>query len=242
MNLKILTMLLSAILVTAVTGITANGQLASAGGATTNTEDKFDRHDFPNSLNIDNKYFPLKPGTTFTYQGTKDGERASDKFVVTDKTKVILGVTTRVVHDTAYLNGKVSEVTDDWFAQDEDGNVWYLGEFTTEVETGSHEGSWQAGVNGAKPGIIMKAQPKVGDSYYQEFLRGVAEDQARVVKTNASVCVPYGCFNNVLVTEDFTALDPDVLDHKFYAPGIGEIKEERVQGGSEVIELVNIKK
>src|SRR5262245_9412588 len=110
MNMKFATLLMSAVLLTAILAL-ANGRLASAGGTGTNaSDDNFDKHDFPNSLNINNKYFPLKPGTTFTYQGTKDGERASDKFVVTDKTKVILGVTARVVHDTAYVNGQVSEI------------------------------------------------------------------------------------------------------------------------------------
>jgi hypothetical protein len=225
----------------AIAGIAANGQSAFAGGGSKTNGIAFDKGDFGNSLNIDNKYFPLRPGTTFIYQGTKEGEQAKDVFVVTDEAKQILGVTARVVHDTAYLNGKVSEITDDWFAQDDDGNVWYLGEFTTEVETGSHEGSWQAGVQGAKPGIIMEAQPKVGDTYYQEFFQHFAEDQARVVKLDESVCVPYRCFDNVLVTEDFTALDPGVADHKYYAPGVGEIKEKRIQGGTEVIELLKVK-
>lgn len=242
MNTRNKSFLLAAILAAgAIAGILANGQSALAGGGSRTNGIVFDEDNFSDSLNIDNKYFPLKPGTTLTYEGTSDGERTKDVFVVTDKTKEILGVTTRVIHDTAYVNGKVSEITDDWFAQDDNGNVWYLGEFTTEVDTGSHEGSWEAGVGGAKPGIIMEAQPKVGDKYYQEFLKGVAEDQATVVKLDESVCVPYGCFDNVLVTKDITTLEKGVADHKFYAPGVGEIKEDRIQGGSEVLELVKIK-
>jgi len=242
MNTRNKSFMLAAILVAAaITGIAANGQSASAGGGSRTDGIVFDKDNFSNSLNIDNKYFPLKPGTRLIYEGTSDGEPTKDVFVVTYQTKEILGVTTRVIHDTAYVNGQVSEVTDDWFAQDDGGNVWYLGEFTTEVETGSHEGSWQAGVDRAKPGIIMLAEPEVGDKYYEEFLKGVAEDQAVVVSVDESICVPFGCFNNVVVTKDFTALEKGVADLKYYAPGIGEIKEDRIQGGSEVLELVRIR-
>ena len=236
-------LLLAAILVVAaaISGIAANGQSASAAAGSRTNGIVFDKNNFSNSLNIDNKYFPLKSGTTFTYKGTSDGAPTKDVVVVTGKTKDILGVTARVVHDTVYENGKAVEVTDDWYAQDDSGNVWYLGESTKDLESGSTEGSWEAGVNGAKPGIIMEANPQVGDTYYQEFLNGVAEDQATVIQLDASVCVPYGCFDHVLVTKEFTALEPGVVDHKYYAPGVGDIKEETVQGGNEKLELVNIK-
>jgi hypothetical protein len=154
---------------------------------------------------------------------------------------LIDGVETRVIHDTLYVKGKVSEVTDDWFAQDNEGNVWYFGEFTTDIESGSHEGSWEAGVHGAKPGIIMESQPKVGDTYNQEVAKGVAEDKATVLSLNKSICVPYGCFSHVLETKEFTPLEPGVVDHKFYAPGVGDIKEVTVKGGSEELHLVDIK-
>jgi hypothetical protein len=243
MNTRNNSFLLAAILVAAaIAGIAANGQSAvAAGGGSRTNGIVFDKNNFSNSLNIDNKYFPLKSGTTFTYKGTSDGAPTKDVVVVTDKTKDILGVTARVVYDTVYENGKAAEVTDDWYAQDNSGNVWYLGESTKDLESGSTEGSWEAGVNGAKPGIIMEANPQVGDTYYQEFLNGVAEDQAKVIQLDASVCVPYGCFNHVLVTKEFTALEPGVVDHKYYAPGIGDIKEETVQGGNEKLELVSIK-
>jgi hypothetical protein len=242
MNTKNKSFLLAAILVAAaIAGIAANGQSAFAAAGSRTNGIVFDKNNFSNSLNVNNTYFPLKSGTTFTYKGTSDGAPTKDVVVVTDKTKDILGVTARVVHDTVYENGKAAEVTDDWYAQDNSGNVWYLGESTKDLESGSTEGSWEAGVNGAKPGIIMEANPKVGDTYYQEFLNGVAEDQATVIQLDASVCVPYGCFNNVLVTKEFTALEPGVVDHKYYAPGIGDIKEETVQGGNEILELVNIK-
>jgi hypothetical protein len=243
MNTRNNSFLLAAILVAAaIAGIAANGQSAvAAGGGSRTNGIVFDKNNFSNSLNIDNKYFPLKSGTTFTYKGTSDGTPTKDVVVVTDKTKDILGVTARVVHDTVYENGKATEVTDDWYAQDNSGNVWYLGESTKDLESGSTEGSWEAGVTGAKAGIIMEANPQVGDTYYQEFLNGVAEDQATVIQLDASVCVPYGCFNHVLVTKEFTALEPGVVDHKYYAPGIGDIKEETIQGSNEKLELVSVK-
>lgn len=237
-----MTLLLSAVMVTAVAAVAANIQFASAGGATDTNGIKFDKHNFSNSLNIDNKYFPLKPGTTFIYQGTKEGERAKDTFTVTDRTKDVDGITARVIRDNAYENGKLSEFTDDWFAQDDDGNVWYMGEFTTEVDTGSHEGSWEAGVNGGKPGIFMEANPEVGDTYQQEFSKGIAEDRAEIVSMTDSVCVPYGCFQNVLETKETTPIEPGVEEHKFFAPGVGDIKEKLFSGGSEILELTQIKK
>lgn len=201
----------------------------------------FSKLNFHNPLKIDNKYFPLKPGTTFIYKGTKDGEPSSDKFQVTNKVKVIQGISARVIHDEAFVKGKLSESTDDWFAQDDSGNVWYFGEFTTEIDTGSHEGSWQAGVKGAKAGIIMEAQPKVGDTYNEELAKGVAEDKATVLSLNEKVCIPFGCFTHVLKTKNFTPLEPDVVENKFYAPGVGVIKEVTVKGGTDEDHLVQIK-
>lgn len=197
---------------------------------------------FTNPTEIDNKYYPLESGTTFTYEGTKDGQPTRDVFAVTNETKVIEGVTTRVIHDNLYVNGNLSEKTDDWFAQDDAGNVWYFGEFSTEIDTGSHEGSWQAGVNGAKPGIVMEAHPKVGDTYQQELAIGVAEDKATVLSLSQSICVPYGCFSDVLQTKDFSPLKPGIVEHKYFASGVGQIKVIMVQGGSEEEHLVNIKK
>jgi hypothetical protein len=209
---------------------------------TTSQQTNFDKANFHNPLKIDNKYFPLKPGVTFIYQGTQDGDPTRDEFVVTNQTKMVDGVNTRVIHDTLYVKGKVSEFTDDWFAQDDQGNVWYFGEFTTDVsQNNSHEGSWEAGMNGAKAGIIMEAQPKVGDTYNQEIARGVAEDKATVLSLDESICVPYGCFSHVLETKEFTPLEPGVVDHKFYAAGVGDIKESTVKGGSEESALVQIK-
>jgi len=242
MNRKILTVLLLTVLATGIAAVVANTQFASAvGGAKSTNGIKFDKNNFSNPLKIDNKYFPLKPGTTFVYQGTKEGEHASDKFIVTDRTKDVNGITARVVRDNAYENGILTEFTDDWFAQDDDGNVWYMGEFTTEVETNSNEGSWEAGVNGGKAGIFMEANPKVGDSYQQEFAKGIAEDRAEIVSITDSICVPYGCFTNVLETKETTPIEPTVEEHKFFASGVGDIKEKLFSGGSEVLKLTQIK-
>ena len=141
---------------------------------------------------------------------------------MTHNTKVILGVTCIEVHDTVMVDGELTEDTLDWFAQDSAGNVWYFGENSKELEDGlvvSLEGSWMAGVDGAKPGIVMKASPAVGDFYRQEFSLENAEDLAEVVSLNESVTVPAGTFNNCLETEETSPLEPDALEHKFYSAG-----------------------
>lgn len=202
----------------------------------------FNKSNFHNPLNIDNKYFPLKPGTTFIYKGTKESEPTRDTFKVTSKVKEIAGVSTREIRDNLYTKGVLTESTQDWFAQDNDGNVWYFGEFTTDFtnKENPHEGSWQAGVKGAKAGVIMEAQPHVGDTYNQEVAKGVAEDMATVLSLNEKICVPYSCFTHVLKTKEFTPLEPDVVSNKYYAQNIGDIKEISVQGESEEQHLVQI--
>ncbi|MBI4789417.1 MAG: hypothetical protein HY782_20500 [Chloroflexi bacterium] len=205
----------------------------------------FDQAEFDRPLDIDNSYMPLEPGTTFIYEGKADGETFYETFVVTDETKTILGIKARVVRDTVWENGELVELTEDWFAQDDAGNVWYLGEFSTDYQNGKvvgHEGSWQAGVKGAEPGIVMLANPKVGDSYAQEVAPGVAEDKATVLKLNETLRVPHGRFTNVLVIKEFTPLEPGVVEHKYYAPGVGQIKTQMVKGGNEVSRLKDVKK
>ena len=193
---------------------------------------------------VTNPYFPLKPGTTFIYRGESDGALTRDVMIVTNQTKVILGVTTTVVHHLSYEDGVLIEETFDWFAQDKAGNVWYFGENTKELDENgkviSTEGSWQAGVNGAKPGIIMLANPKKGKKYQQEVAPGVAEDKAQVTGYKASLCVPYGCFKNVLVTKEWSPLEKGVVELKYYAKGVGFIFGTMVKGGEEQIELVRI--
>ena len=182
---------------------------------------------------IDNEYFPLKPGTTFLYEGGQE----RDEFAVTHRTKEVMGVECVVVNDKAWEDGKLIERTHDWFAQDKEGNVWYFGEDTKEYENGkvvSTKGSWEAGVDGAKPGIIMQAHPKVGQTYRQEYYPGEAMDMAKVQSLNDSVTVPYGSFDDVLVTKEWTPLEPSYHEHKYYARGVGH-----VYGGG--LELVDVK-
>ena len=201
---------------------------------------EFNKTNFHNPLKIDNKYFPLEPGTTMIYKGTsEDGEPTRDVFVVTNDTKEILGISTRIVHDDAYVKDEHEETTDDWFAQDDNGNVWYMGEYTTDLtKDGSHEGSWEAGKKGAMAGIVMEVQPKVGDKYDQEVAKDVAEDKGAILSVNEKVCVPYGCFSNVLQTEDINPLEPEIVENKYYAQDIGYIKGVMVKGGEEVETLV----
>jgi hypothetical protein len=195
---------------------------------------------------IDNPYFPLTPGTTYFYEGETEGEPTQDIVYVTFDTKLILGVTCVVVLDRAYTNGILGEETLDWYAQDECGNVWYFGEdsklFDEFGNVISTEGSWEAGVAGAYPGIIMKACPRPGRPYRQEFAPDVAEDMARVLPINPkkTITVPYGEFNHLVLTKEWSPLDPGVVEHKYYAPGIGFIKSIAVKGEDEYSELVDI--
>jgi len=194
---------------------------------------------------VDNKYFPLKPGTTFTYRGESEGSPTRGVMTVTSQTKKILGVTTIVIHDVGYEDGVLVEDTFDWFAQDKDGNVWYFGEDTKELDEDgnviSTEGSWEAGVDGAEPGIIMEANPKKGDKYRQELAPDVAEDMAQVIGFEDSFCVPYGCFEDVLVTKEWSPLDKGTVENKYYAQGVGFLSAVMVKGGDEQTELVRVR-
>jgi len=185
------------------------------------------------STNIDNPYFPLKPGTTYEYQAhTADG-LITNFVAVTHKTKMILGVTCVEVHDTVFLNGRKTEDTLDWYAQDRDGNVWYFGEDSeglTHGRVSSLEGSWTAGVDGAEPGIIMEAHPKVGDAYRQELLLNEAEDFARVLSLDKSIKVPFGSFDDCLETTESSGVEPGAVEFKFYAPGVGVVFDNDVSG------------
>ena len=196
------------------------------------------------SPNVDNPYFPLKPSTTLVYTGTKDGTTALDLFAVSTRTAVIDGVTTRVVEDRMYLDNVLEERTTDYYAQDRCGNVWYFGEDTAELDSKmrvvSTEGSFHAGVAGAQPGVFMQARPEVGRRFRQEWSKGHAEDQYRVVDLSARVKVPFGRFHDALRTEESTSLEPDVLDNKYYIKGVGEVKEVAMKGPVEELDLVEI--
>jgi len=193
---------------------------------------------------IDNPYFPLVPGTTYRYEGTIDGVPAVDLFEVTDDVKVIQAVRCVEVRDRLYLDGVLSESTLDWFAQDRSGTVWYFGEETKELdERGrvvSTEGSWKAGSRGAQAGVFMPARPQVGDRFDQELAPGVAEDQFTILSLDANVTVPFGHFSHVMLTEETTPLEPGVVDHKYFARGIGEVREASVAGGAEFLDLVSV--
>jgi hypothetical protein len=192
---------------------------------------------------VDNPFFPLVPGTALVYEGQSDGEHEVVAVRVTSRTKEILGVTCVVVRDTVTVAGHVHEDTFDWYAQDIDGNVWYMGEDTKEYEDGkvvSTEGSWEAGVNGALPGVIMPAHPEVGIAYTQEHYAGEAEDKGKIVALGEHVTVPFGSYE-VLVTEDWTPLEPKIREHKSYASGVGVVFEEIVRGGEGVLRLVEVR-
>lgn len=183
---------------------------------------------------ITNPYFPLKPGTVFKYEGTRDGVARRDEMIVTGQTKVIMGVPCIVVRDIASSDTEIVEKTVDWYAQDKDGNVWYFGEDTAEYSNGkvtSTDGTWMAGVDGALPGVIMKAAPKADDGYRQEYRPGIAEDYAKVIKIDASAGGPTGKYINVVVTEDTDLLDKAKFEHKYFAPGVGNIGSDGMVGG-----------
>jgi hypothetical protein len=190
---------------------------------------------------VDNPYYPLLPGSRWVYEGESDGELERVEVVVTDERRDVRSISTVVVRDTVSVEGEVVEDTFDWFAQDADGNVWYFGEDTHEYEDGaevSAAGSWEHGVDGALAGIVMPADPTVGDAYRQEFYAGEAEDMGEILEVGATVTISLGEYRDVVVTEDWTPLEPDVIEQKSYAPGIGLIHETHTQGPASSLELV----
>ena len=194
------------------------------------------------STHIDNPYWPMRPGTRWVYrEGT---QRVVVR--VTHRTKLVAaGIRGRVVRDTVTDGGMLVEDTSDWYAQDAKGNVWYLGEDTTEYDNGkpvSKEGSWEAGVDGARAGIVMLAHPRVGRRYREEHYPGHAEDGAKVLSRGEQVEVPYGHFTHVLMTKNFNPLEPKVLEYKFYARRIGPVLEIGVSGDRDMAELVRYRR
>ena len=199
------------------------------------------------TTDIDNPYWPMAVGSKWVYRETDaEGNEQRVEVTVTDKTKrVANGVEARVVHDVVTEDGVPVEVTDDWYAQDKDGNIWYLGEATTEYENGkpkSTEGSFEAGKDGAQAGIIMPAAPKAGMKYRQEYLKGEAEDKGEILSTDEQVEVEFGHFTNVLMTKDVNPLEPKVLEYKWYARGVGPVLAIAVSGGSDREELLTYSK
>lgn len=186
-----------------------------------------------------NPYFPLEPGVNIFEGGEERVE-----VTVTGQTKEILGIATIVITDQVFVNGELAEDTVDWYATDNFGNVWYLGEQTAEYENGqvvTTAGSWEAGVDGAQPGIIMLADPHQGDAYRQEFYAGEAEDVAAIYALDQTATVPAGSYDEVLVTEEWTPLDPSLRERKWYATGVGVVFEETIAGGSGTLSLVEVR-
>jgi hypothetical protein len=193
---------------------------------------------------IDNTYFPLTPGTTLVYEAQAEDGLERIEFTVTHDTKVVMDVTCVVVHDIVTLDGTLIEDTYDWYAQDLDGNVWYFGEDSKDYEDGKFVGtggSWEAVVDGALPGIMMFARPYIGVTYRQEFYKGEAEDMGTVLAIDGEAQVPTGNYADCLVIKDFNPLDMETIEHKYYAPGIGVVLERQVKGGSERVELIEVR-
>jgi hypothetical protein len=190
---------------------------------------------------IDNPFYPLVPGTQTAYEGDTDAGHERAVTEVTADTRVVMGVTCVVVHDSVTTDGQLTEDTYDWYAQDSAGNVWYFGEATQTFRDGqpvSTEGSWEGGVAGALPGIIMRAEPAVGDRYREEYLPGHAEDIGEVLSVSETATIAIGSYSNLVLISDTTPLEPDLVEHKFYARGIGLVLDTTVAGGNERSELV----
>ncbi|TAH38014.1 MAG: hypothetical protein EYC70_05160 [Planctomycetota bacterium] len=196
------------------------------------------------SPDITNNYFPHVPGRTLVYEKTTAKGLEHLEVTALDRTVVIDGVECRAVRDVEALNGQVVEDTEDWFSQHRNGNVWYFGEFVLNYDEDGFvediDGSFRAGVDGAKPGILMLAAPARGDLYRQEFFINEAEDVGLVLSLNETVTVPYGTFNNCLQTLDGSPIEPDAREHKYYAPGIGLVLEVDLEKG-ERLELIAIR-
>lgn len=190
---------------------------------------------------IDNPYLPFIPGSKWVYEARReDGTVERNEIEVLQERREVNGVPATVVHDVVYVEGQIVEETYDWYAQDKDGNVWYLGEEVDNYVNGvltDHAGSWEWGVDEALPGVMMWADPSahLNEVYYQEYYAGEAEDQGQVLSVDESVSVPFGSFENVVKTYDSSTLDPDLRENKFYAAGIGVIKEIDLSTGEEVV-------
>lgn len=198
---------------------------------------------FTASTTINNPYFPLEMGKKYIFEGQTEDGLARLEITRLTETKTIMGIACVVVSAKEWIDGKLYEDTRDWYAQDNEGNVWYFGEavdfYNEDGTIKDHHGSWEAGVDGALPGILMPTNPSIGMRYRQEYYFNEAEDEAEVVEAGITVTTPFGTFDNCLKTKDFTALEPKVLEYKFYAPGIGTVKELNAESGEEIL-LIDI--
>jgi hypothetical protein len=191
---------------------------------------------------IDNPFWPMPVGRRWVYTETTDeGAEQRVEVTVLDQTKEIIGIQAQVVHDIVTLDGETVEDTIDWYAQDGFGNLWYMGEDTKEYENGkvvTTEGSWQAGVDGAQPGIILPADPQVGMTYRQEYYAGQAEDAAEILAVDEHVEVPAGTYDGCVKTSDYTPLDPAVEEQKYYARDVGPVHVVQTKGGTSEEKLI----
>lgn len=194
---------------------------------------------------VNNKYLTFTPKSKYIYEGeTKEGTERIEVYVTEEK-KEVMGVKTTVVWDRVWLDGSLIEETKDWYAQDKDGNVWYFGEDSKEVALGeviSTKGSWEAGVDGAKPGIVMKANPMVGEIYYQEYQKGKAEDKAEILSLNEKVTTSAGIFDNCLETKDWNPLESGGEENKYYCPKAANLVLEVGIENNEQTKLIEIRK
>jgi len=241
-NYFVITLVIAVLVV--VTAVLINGFLVNKGDSNPQMSQynpQINAADFVSTIN--NTYFTLTPKTKYTYlKKTGDGTERVEVYV-TEQKKNVMGVDTVVVWDRAYSNNQLIENTYDYYAQDKSGNVWYFGEKTQELENGkvtSTSGTWEAGVDGAQPGIIMKANPQVGDNYRQEYYMGQAEDMAKIIAFNQSVTVPFGTFINCLNTYDYSPLEPDLKENKYYSPLIKGVVLDVDLTNGEKEELVSI--
>lgn len=195
---------------------------------------------------IDNPYWPMPVGRQWhVHVSNPQGESLQEIITVEDRTKKIAdGVTARVVHDVVYDKGKPSEITDDWYAQDRDGNIWYFGESTAEIHNGRRDtsGSFEAGRNGADAGVVMPANPRVGLTYREEYYAGQAEDRAKVLALDQQVEAPAGHFTGALLIDDTSPIEPAVSEYKLYAKGVGPVVAVSVSGEAEREDLVSYTK
>lgn len=200
---------------------------------------------FSNPTIVTNNYYGPSAGEIYVYTGGEVGMDSEEEIRIERRTstKLIMGVTCIVQNDVVYLNGTIIEDTDDWLAQDDAGNLWYFGEFVKNYDEDGNfidnAGSFEFGVDGALPGYWMPANPFLGQSYYQEYYKGIAEDRAEVIAVEETVTIGLGTFENCIVTRDFSRFDPYVYENKYYAPGIGLIKEDKFEK-KELIEIIEL--
>ena len=227
--------------------MTGNEELASDKSVEATLKSKSFLPGFPGAgefvTGFTNPYLAFDEGKVFHYEGETDDGRETIVVTVTGETKEIYGVMATVVSDIAYLDGEMVEKTEDWYAEDTEGNVWYFGEYSEEYENGElvgTGGSWEAGVDGALPGVLMYANPKIGMKYQQEYFEGEAEDMAIVLSLKKTIEIDYGTFEDCLETMEWSPLEPGAREHKFYKKGVGLVQELQPNGGRSTVDLVSV--